>query len=432
MLNGQLTGTDVETPAELTFNLVSGPASGTLTLNPDGTFSYDPVANFNGTVSFVFTVTDTGDDELDCGCPLEPSGFTPDGPDTSAPKTVTINVLPVNDPPVAMDDAYGTPAGQSLVVTTALGVLANDTDVEGNALSVDTVVDNVDNGTLTLQADGGFTYTPNAGFSGIGSVHLSRDRRQQRLRRCSRHDHGSAAAERPAGHGERRSLRHPARADARLIGANLIANDTDPDGDPCWFRVTRRAARRAARSRTRRSTCSATRPRRLHRRRHVRGHRGGRARRPHRQHRDRQRGERGAGGGCRSRVHDPAGPGRHHHRRRAAGQRHRSGRRCADRFEFLGDARRRAARSTNPAFDTFVYTPPAGFTGDRYVLLTVPTASAGSAAGTRHHQRGERRAGGGCRSGLQHRPGQTLTIVGATCWPNDTDPDGDPLIVSNF
>lgn len=148
-LAGQLTGSDLETPTELTFALLSGPASGTLTLNPDGTFTYDPVANFTGAVSFRFTVTDGGDDELDCGCPLEPSGFTASPPRTSTSAFVTINVTAVNDPPVAGDDSYNVTAGESLTVTPA-GILGNDTDIEGNTLSVSTVIDGVDNGVLDL------------------------------------------------------------------------------------------------------------------------------------------------------------------------------------------------------------------------------------------------------------------------------------------
>ncbi|MCW5626397.1 MAG: tandem-95 repeat protein, partial [Burkholderiales bacterium] len=166
ILNGQLTGTDVETPDELTFNLVSGPASGALVFNADGTFTYTPVANFVGVVSFTFSVTDGGDDELDCGCPLEPNGFEPDGPDTSEVVTVTIDVTPVNDDPVAVgDDDYSVVTGETLTVALP-GVLGNDTDIDGDALSAQILVD-VANGTLALQADGSFVYTPDAGFVGV-------------------------------------------------------------------------------------------------------------------------------------------------------------------------------------------------------------------------------------------------------------------------
>ena len=49
---------DVHARAELTAALVAGPASGTLTLNADGSFEYAPNANFNGNDSFTYEVDD--------------------------------------------------------------------------------------------------------------------------------------------------------------------------------------------------------------------------------------------------------------------------------------------------------------------------------------------------------------------------------------
>src|SRR5262249_30329349 len=70
----------------------------------------------------------------------------------------------VNDAPVARNDSYVTSAGTVLSVA-APGVLSNDSDVEGDSL-VTRLVSGPVNGSLTLNADGSFTYTPNAGFSG--------------------------------------------------------------------------------------------------------------------------------------------------------------------------------------------------------------------------------------------------------------------------
>ena len=72
----------------------------------------------------------------------------------------------MNDAPVADDDSYTVDQGQTLVVV-APGVLDGDTDVDGDALSAIRVAGSGPaNGTLTLNADGSFTYTPNAGFTG--------------------------------------------------------------------------------------------------------------------------------------------------------------------------------------------------------------------------------------------------------------------------
>ena len=81
-----------------------------------------------------------------------------------------INVSPiVNAPPVSSPDAYTVAFESQLVVDEASGVLSNDTDADlGDVLSA--VLDSdVSNGTLTLNSDGAFTYTPDTGFSGTDS-----------------------------------------------------------------------------------------------------------------------------------------------------------------------------------------------------------------------------------------------------------------------
>ena len=73
-----------------------------------------------------------------------------------------------NTAPVAQDDIYTTPEGEVLTVDVASGVLANDTDAEGNSLSA-TVVENPTNGSYNFTSDGSFTYTPLEGFNGTDS-----------------------------------------------------------------------------------------------------------------------------------------------------------------------------------------------------------------------------------------------------------------------
>ncbi len=128
----------------LTVALVDGPANGTLTLNPDGSFTYTPAADFNGADSFSYTAGD--------------------GTTTSSVATVSITINPINDAPVTVDDSFGT--DEDTVLTG--NVLTNDSDVDGDALTA-TLVDGPTNGTLTLNADGSFTYTPNTNFNGADS-----------------------------------------------------------------------------------------------------------------------------------------------------------------------------------------------------------------------------------------------------------------------
>jgi VCBS repeat-containing protein len=131
----------------LTAVLNSGPIHGTLSLNANGSFTYTPAANYNGSDSFTYHASD--------------------GSLNSNVATVTITITPVNDPPVAASDAYSTSMNTPLTVA-APGVLANDTDADGNPL---TAVLNVgpSNGALVLNANGSFTYTPNANYNGSDS-----------------------------------------------------------------------------------------------------------------------------------------------------------------------------------------------------------------------------------------------------------------------
>ena len=80
---------------------------------------------------------------------------------------VCITVGAVNDRPVAVANAYSVNGNGSITVP-APGVLANDTDADGDPLTAVLVSGPTPNqGALTLNADGSFTFTPNAGFSGI-------------------------------------------------------------------------------------------------------------------------------------------------------------------------------------------------------------------------------------------------------------------------
>jgi VCBS repeat-containing protein len=84
----------------------------------------------------------------------------------AAPWTLTLEVVE-NTPPEALDDAYSTDEDTPLIVA-APGVLTNDSDVDGNNLSASGVTGPSD-GTLVLNADGSFTYTPDPGFFGSDS-----------------------------------------------------------------------------------------------------------------------------------------------------------------------------------------------------------------------------------------------------------------------
>ena len=127
--------------------LVGNPAHGVLSLNADGSFTYQPGTNYHGTDSFTYRATD--------------------GALTSAVATVTITITNVNDVPVANDDAY-TMAEDTLLTIAAPGVLGNDLDVDGDALSA-AIVGNPAHGTLTLNSNGSFAYQPATDYHGTDS-----------------------------------------------------------------------------------------------------------------------------------------------------------------------------------------------------------------------------------------------------------------------
>lgn len=79
----------------------------------------------------------------------------------------TVTVQPVPDAPVATGDSYEV-TENSLAVTASTGVLANDSDADGDALTA-LLISGPSNGSLVLLSDGGFTYTPDSAFSGIDS-----------------------------------------------------------------------------------------------------------------------------------------------------------------------------------------------------------------------------------------------------------------------
>ncbi|MEX2138898.1 MAG: tandem-95 repeat protein [Pirellulales bacterium] len=127
----------------LAATLVSGPANGTLSLGLDGSFTYTPRANFNGSDIFTYR--------------------TSDGTTTST-ATATITVNAVNDAPLGVADHYVVDNNAVLTVPVQ-GVLVNDSDIDGDTMRA-VVLSGPEHGVLVLNADGSFTYTPDIGWGG--------------------------------------------------------------------------------------------------------------------------------------------------------------------------------------------------------------------------------------------------------------------------
>ncbi len=185
--------------------LIAAPTHGTVGLNTDGTYSYTPNADFNGTDSFTYEVQDGKG-----------------GTDTAV---VTLTVTPVNDKPVANDDTATTKEDQPLTGTT---VLDNDTDVDGDTLTVNTTpITPPANGTLVLNADGTYTYTPNANFNGTDTFTYEISDGNGATATATVTITVGVENDAPVAVDDTATTNE----DTVLDGTTVLANDTDADGD---------------------------------------------------------------------------------------------------------------------------------------------------------------------------------------------------------
>ncbi|MCB1490638.1 MAG: tandem-95 repeat protein, partial [Rhodobiaceae bacterium] len=123
-------------------DIITGPSHGTATIDAEGYITYHPDANFNGTDTLVYQVSDGNG-----------------GTDTA---TVTFIITPVDDPAIAVDDQLMAAPN----TTTALDVYANDDDVDGTATVGLSSSQSVRGASLSVNADGSIAYTPPTNLSG--------------------------------------------------------------------------------------------------------------------------------------------------------------------------------------------------------------------------------------------------------------------------
>ncbi|WP_444823165.1 tandem-95 repeat protein, partial [Vibrio parahaemolyticus] len=122
----------------------NGPANGTVSVNPDGSVTYTPNDNYHGADSFTYIVTSGG---------------------VSESTTVSVDVTPVNDAPVAKDDIATTQEDTAVTID----VLPNDTDVDGDKLSIESVSVPKEQGTVEV-VDGKLVFTPAENFNGDAEI----------------------------------------------------------------------------------------------------------------------------------------------------------------------------------------------------------------------------------------------------------------------
>ena len=158
-VSGKVAASDTDGDA-LTFAKGSDPKNGTVTVDAKGNWTYTPNKDYNGSDSFTITVSD--------------------GKGGTATATVDIGVTPANDPPKFEDPKDGTnnldPVTGNYKATTdedkpvSGKVAASDTD--GDALSFAKATD-PKNGTVTIDAQGNWTYTPNKDYNGSDSFTIT-------------------------------------------------------------------------------------------------------------------------------------------------------------------------------------------------------------------------------------------------------------------
>ncbi len=133
----------------LTASILTQPTSGTASIQSDGSVTYTPNAEFSGSDSFTYEVAD-------------PDGLVSQG-------TVSVTVNAINDAPVATNRSFSVASGTPLSTTAGTDdLLTISSDAEGDTLTA-SIATQPSNGSVQLNADGTFTYTPNAGFSGSDS-----------------------------------------------------------------------------------------------------------------------------------------------------------------------------------------------------------------------------------------------------------------------
>ncbi|GAB3242525.1 Ig-like domain-containing protein [Chitinimonas naiadis] len=140
-VSGSLTAHDVDGDA-LTFSKATDPSHGTVVVNPNGSWTYTPASNYNGSDSFQIVVSD--------------------GHGGTATATINVGITPVNDAPVGIDQILYTPEDTPLTGQ----LLANDAD--GDPLSY-SLAGGPAHGTLVLNANGSWTYTPDNNYNGADS-----------------------------------------------------------------------------------------------------------------------------------------------------------------------------------------------------------------------------------------------------------------------
>ncbi|MCB9185743.1 MAG: tandem-95 repeat protein [Flavobacteriales bacterium] len=196
---------------------ISGPSNGTVTINSNGDYTYTPNPGFIGPDQFVYEICDDGT------------------PSLCAQATCYITVYPDNNPPVATDDINSTLVG----VPVSGNVTTNDWDPDGDDLTVTTTpLIGPSNGSVVLNPDGSYTYTPTPGFDGEDSfTYVTCDNGVPSL--CDTAEVSIEVV--PITTGNEPPVAQDDAAQTQVdtpVSGNVLVNDDDPDGDNIILNLT--------------------------------------------------------------------------------------------------------------------------------------------------------------------------------------------------
>ncbi len=210
-LNGNLLNfcSDVE-GSSLTFSIQSAPTTGAITLNPSGSFAYQPDSNFFGNVSFTYQVCDASNSCV--------NGI------------VSITISNINDAPSAPNLSINTNED-----ATASGTAFGITDIDNNTLSI-TLSTPAQYGTFSIASNGNYTYVPNANFFGTETLTYQVC---DPLGLCSTGQISilvNAIQDIPQANSESFAV-----IQGNILNGNLSINDSDGDGDALTYTASNAA-----------------------------------------------------------------------------------------------------------------------------------------------------------------------------------------------
>ena len=185
----------------LTVLSVTNPVNGTVTINPDNTLLYTPNTNFAGTDVFTYVVSD--------------------GNGGQSTGTVSIGVTPVNDSPTAADDTAVTDEDSALLIN----VLANDSDIDGDAISIHGVV-LVQHGDVLINPDNTLTFIPEPNYFGPASFYYDLEDTSGVITRARVDVTVNPVNDVPVAVDDSMTI-----SEDSDVTVDVVANDTDIDGD---------------------------------------------------------------------------------------------------------------------------------------------------------------------------------------------------------